>query len=385
MLDRLISWWFPVHRAKTEAERRALFRLRYRIYIEELGKRHVSGVDHGRGEVHDPEDDREDSMIFYTGPPEVPTGTMRADLYLPGKVPESFRARYSLDRFPELEVEPLSECTRLVLDFGVRGSMLALSMGISCYRYSAVERGARFGFSYAAPGLINRYAKFGMRPYAGRLLQTADGLRVPLIAVCSDTEFLHQVRSPLRFLVADAFGPGRHPPVDMVRFRDRIGDHVAPFKVNFRTVLRAIEPLFEAGQPLTEGVPRRAARLLARYGMLVMPKAGDLLLRRGLVDRELYVILEGEMEISRRGRIIARLGPGEPLGELALFTTPGRRTADVRALTPARLLVLRRLFVERLLNEDSKVGARFMVNIARIMASRMVGAMNQLESMEGGE
>ncbi len=385
MLARLISWWFPVRQAETEAERKAVFRLRYRVYVEELGKQQVSGVNHERGEVHDPQDYRDDSVIFYTGMSESPTGTMRVDLYQPGEAPEIFRQRYSLDRFPELDTEPLSECTRLVLSPGVRGSMLATSMAIACYRYSAVVRGIRFGFSYAAPGLIKLYARFGMQPYAGRLLQTADGLRVPLISVCSDTDFLRRVRSPLQSLAEDTFGAGRRPAVDMTLFRDRIGDQVASFKLDWRTVLHAIRPLFAAGQPLTEGLPKRAMRLLAKHGMLVQLKAGDLLLRGGLVDRELFVVLEGKMEVRRGEQPIARLGPGEPLGELALFTAPGRRTANVRALTPARLLVMRRRFVERLLNEDAEVGARLMVNLARIMASRMVRTMNLVYPMEAGK
>ena len=385
MLARLISWWVPVRQAKTEAERKAVFRLRYRVYIEELGKQNVSGIDYEHGEVHDTQDDRDDSVIFYTGPPETPTGTMREDFFQPGEAPESFRIRYSLDRFPELDTEPLSECTRLVLPPGARGSILAMSMAIACYRYGVVERGIRFGFSYAAPGLIKSYARFGMQPYVGRLLQTSDGLRVPLIAVCSDTDFLRRARSPLRSLAGDAFGTGRHRPVDMARFRDRIGDHVSPFKLDWWTVIHAIRPLFAAGQPLTEGLPRRAMRLLAKHGMLLQLKSGDLLLRGGLVDRELFVVLEGEMEVRRGEQPIARLGPGEPLGELALFTAPGRRTANVRALTPARLLVLRRRFVEKLLDEDAEVGARLMVNLARIMASRMVGTMNRLYPLKASQ
>jgi CRP-like cAMP-binding protein len=71
------------------------------------------------------------------------------------------------------------------------------------------------------------------------------------------------------------------------------------------------------------------------------------------------------------------MGPGEPLGELALFTPLGQRTANVRALTPARLFVLRRRFIERLLNDDPEVGARLMVNLARIMASRWVEDMDR--------
>lgn len=41
-----------------------------------------------------------------------------------------------------------------------------------------------------------------------------------------------------------------------------------------------------------------------------------------------YVIVEGTADVVRKGRTIARLGPGEFFGEIALFD-PGPRTASV--------------------------------------------------------
>lgn len=52
-----------------------------------------------------------------------------------------------------------------------------------------------------------------------------------------------------------------------------------------------------------------------------------------------YLLLEGQVEVRRKGRRLATLGPGEFFGEMALFDDQPR-SADVVALQPTRCLVL---------------------------------------------
>jgi NADH:ubiquinone reductase (H+-translocating) len=81
----------------------------------------------------------------------------------------------------------------------------------------------------------------------------------------------------------------------------------------------------------TEGISR------ARY------EAGQVVYQQGELARNFYIILKGEVEITRQeeGRTItvATLGPGEYFGEMSLLREV-RHTASVRALTPLDLLVM---------------------------------------------
>lgn len=52
-----------------------------------------------------------------------------------------------------------------------------------------------------------------------------------------------------------------------------------------------------------------------------------------------YLLLEGRVEVRRKGRRLAVLGPGHFFGEMALFDNEPR-SADVVALEPTRCLVL---------------------------------------------
>ncbi len=66
---------------------------------------------------------------------------------------------------------------------------------------------------------------------------------------------------------------------------------------------------------------------------------GEVIIREGEVGEELFLISEGEVEIDREGREVARLGPGDFFGELALMSG-NPRNANVVATRPVDTYVL---------------------------------------------
>ena len=73
-------------------------------------------------------------------------------------------------------------------------------------------------------------------------------------------------------------------------------------------------------------------------------KQGEIIFRQGEIGDRVYVIIEGEVEVVREERdkkamVLARLGPEEYFGEMALLrNTP--RSATVRAFTEVRTLTI---------------------------------------------
>jgi hypothetical protein len=66
---------------------------------------------------------------------------------------------------------------------------------------------------------------------------------------------------------------------------------------------------------------------------------GETLVEQGAEGQELYLLLDGVLEVGVDGRPVAEVGPGALLGERALLEG-GRRTATLRARTPARIAVV---------------------------------------------
>jgi len=80
------------------------------------------------------------------------------------------------------------------------------------------------------------------------------------------------------------------------------------------------------------------AALLAESEERTVP-AGTTLAREGEEGAEFVVILEGTAEVSKNGVRINRLGVGDFLGEISVFSG-ARRTATVTTNSQVRLLVL---------------------------------------------
>jgi serine/threonine protein kinase len=82
--------------------------------------------------------------------------------------------------------------------------------------------------------------------------------------------------------------------------------------------------------------------------------AGESIVREGERGERAYIVESGECEVFRSGSDvpIRTIGPGEVIGELALFTA-GPRTASIRALTAMTLLEVTREALEQELPQGS--------------------------------
>ncbi len=91
--------------------------------------------------------------------------------------------------------------------------------------------------------------------------------------------------------------------------------------------------------------------------------------------REMYVVLDGEMEVSKRSRRgrdmrIAILGPNDGFGEMSMIDMQAR-SASVRALAPSRLLKLTSEDMDALYRADLKSYTLIVLNIARDLSRRL--------------
>jgi CRP/FNR family transcriptional regulator, cyclic AMP receptor protein len=115
--------------------------------------------------------------------------------------------------------------------------------------------------------------------------------------------------------------------------------------------------------PLFAGCSKRELGEIASVAdELDLPTARDLT-TEGSTGREFVVLVEGEADVLRKGRLVAGLGPGDFVGEIALVTG-GPRTATVRTRGPARVLVLTASGFRTLMRDVPSIQAKVLMALA---------------------
>jgi hypothetical protein len=105
--------------------------------------------------------------------------------------------------------------------------------------------------------------------------------------------------------------------------------------------------------------------------------AGFLIIREGDEGRSMYVIVEGNVEISKGDTVLGHLGPGEFFGEMAIFEQE-TRSASVRAQTDVRLLCLEGKDLLRLIEELPAIA----VSICQYLSHRLQDLNSRLQNLE---
>jgi CRP-like cAMP-binding protein len=365
-----------VHKAETAAEREAIYRFRYQIYIEEL--KYNYEADHERKWLKQAEDEQPWTALLYTGSPDNISSTVRVQAWKPGEVPSAVFALTSMDRFPGIEALGVSHIGRMRLRSSLRGRLVLPSLLAGGYEFLVGEKGADLAFLDCVPGIVRHYRQLGARPYGGRLIDLGYSPGIPLVIVLSDYAHLKRSGSIVAPLVKKYFGPGKRPPLDLAPYRHLFESEAVPVEFDPEKVWEALQDRLLASE---ESIPTFVDALspgalfhLSESGYLLDVKAGDLITRAGIGQREMFVILEGACEVEGASKRIALLEKGDLFGEIAFFSESGERTATVRALSACKLLVLRQKFLDELTTNDPEAACQILLNVSRIMAERM-GAM----------
>ena len=98
-------------------------------------------------------------------------------------------------------------------------------------------------------------------------------------------------------------------------------------------------------------------RLFETVGAETTVAAGQVLIERGQPGAGLYVILEGTVVVEAVEGAL-EFGPGAVIGERALLSADGLRTARVRTLSDIRVLAVQRADFDRLCADDPELAGR---------------------------
>jgi Cyclic nucleotide-binding domain len=139
--------------------------------------------------------------------------------------------------------------------------------------------------------------------------------------------------------------------VDFKRwYRESHGQHTPWGDEDSPTIATAVESELE--RELSASIMREGAKLERRS-----LEAGEALIRQGEEGQDLFLILDGVVDVEVDGEEVAELGPGTLIGEMALLEG-GKRTASVFATTPVRAVVVPPEAVDESKLEELAAGRR---------------------------
>jgi CRP/FNR family cyclic AMP-dependent transcriptional regulator len=122
-----------------------------------------------------------------------------------------------------------------------------------------------------------------------------------------------------------------------------------------------------------EGLSKSEIRRIFDLGVIRPVTEGELIFHKGEIGHAMYVILTGQIDIvDDRGEdlnILARLGPGEIFGEMAIYEKSHKRSAHALAGKSSQLLELSADVLNELLEQE--IPKRFLINIIGSLCHRL--------------
>ena len=106
---------------------------------------------------------------------------------------------------------------------------------------------------------------------------------------------------------------------------------------------------------------------------------GDAIIKDGSLLADMYVILEGSVEVRKKGRVLAKLDGGQFFGEMAVLNTePTGRSADIIATARTTCERVRGLTWTSFLRRNPDVA----IEVIRLLAARLSKTSRSLSLLQ---
>jgi hypothetical protein len=353
-------------RATTAAEIEAVQRLRHAVYVEEM-KRYddVAGADDGRfAEAED-----QHGWICYARDGDQIVAATRMSWGGDG---------FSSRQIDQYQLTPfLAELPPDVMGVGERNTVLPSYRGTGVLdQLLAYSSGAttvkdlRVVFGCCEPHLLSLYLKMGQRTYAPHNINSPSaGYLIPLVSFVPDVDALRGLGSET--------APDALPQcVEAVLARGpSVRSEVLSAPEDYWSEIRHTLDELDAQQISTfDGFTDDEAQRCIARSTIIECAQGDRVLKRGGTARNIFVVLDGALEVRDGDTIVNVLSAGDAFGEMA-FLLERPRSFDVdAAIDPTRILSLSEGALRTMIAEDATIAAKLLLNLSRMLCVKLIRA-----------
>lgn len=367
------------------------FRLRYMVYGAELDINNPD-IDHQRQIYEDASD--KIARIYVAIKDANAIATCRTlydrDCVVRDHLSEPIYEALEIEKFQKHFPGKLAISTKFAISPSQRGSLAAHLVTAKMFE-DIVDDGIEFVFSWCAPYLFNFYSKLGFHMYS-HAVSDENGLWTPIVFPTRDWTHLKAINSPFfKQLEKKQLCEFVHPSVDW--FNEQFGASLDVFVSDYEDVV--LDKIFSLGGSEAPSHSLQDVSIFSAMspdevkGMIDSNKllnfeAGENILQAGQRQDEMFIVLEGLVDVSLDGTSTSsvRLGPGQIFGEIAMLTR-AKRSANCVAATKTLLTFLSRQDVSRLVKGKPELAAKLLFNLSKSLSLRLLRTNEEVRSLQG--
>lgn len=333
--------------ATTDQEKEEIFRLRYRIYVEEMRRQPVV-IDHSSKLLFD-DMDKWAFLLYAKAGAEI-IGTMRVNIGLIEDFPQDLAQPLFMDNFKDFcrtsGCPLVAFSSKLMVSPAYRNSPALHLLSAKGYELYC-DHQVQFNFGGCNFYLLRLYEQFGCRRFGRNFIDTGYGMLTPFILIVNDSNHLKAVRSPFIRIA-------RRRGIDDCAATDWFYREFSEAASVINSQLVTEEELWDflcnklGGWP-QEVIPAlrglsgaEARTFLYCTSVSVRCCPGDHVITAGLISDELNILLSGTLvSLDAAGFVRGSIHPGQQFGAIGLFNQ-AIQDADIKAAAASDILVLSR-------------------------------------------
>lgn len=359
----------PVRIAASGAERESIFRFRYHVFAEHLGRKDLDGADHVARTLTDDLD--RVSTHFYAGDADTPVAALTVSPAASQAIPPDLAAFLDLARLSEAApLEQVIFANWLLVDPSQAGSAMVMALMAAVFE-EALRNGTELILAFCRPGLVNFYERLGFEQYRHATDLKGIGLRCPLLLVVRDEARLKAVRSPLyRILRKGASAAGSdavrlklEPLVDMFQ--------ATQILVTDDLWLDSDVSFMERSRPrLFDGLPEDAIRQIMKLASVISCRPGETITRQGETSDDMFLVAAGRFDARDAAGVVRTVGEGDLFGEIEHLSGQPR-VETVVSQSDGHVAALKADALFRWMRQNPDSGVTLAINLARLLAMKI--------------
>lgn len=364
---------------KSDSEQAQLaFQLRYEVFGAELNFQD-NDIDHTNRIYKDHLDDYARIYVAIKDGKAIATARIIYDRESDFRrlLPEDISRLLGINDFLDHYYGSLSISQKFAISPNHRGSFAASLITSRMYA-DLLDDDIYFLFSMCAPYLISFYSQLGFHMYAPSIGDDI-GMLTPILLVTRDWPHLKKVNSPLfKQIHKRGLDSDNHQSVSW--FYEKYGKSLEAYVSSYDdNILNKIHSLsidttlsddkYEFG--IFNGMSLDDISTIIGSGKLMNFAAGDYIIQTGNATDEMYVVIEGQINISFEGDLLSFIiNPGQAFGEISMLSRSAR-TADCIAVTDTKIAIISRQNLDRLIMVEPKISAHLLFNLSKSLSQKL--------------